>query len=79
MSGKNIRALYEDSQGAFWTGSYDGGMGRLKDGRLTRYMTRTGLFRNGAFQFLEGAFGNLWMSGNRGLYRASKRELADFA
>jgi len=40
---------------------------------------RDGLFNNGAFQILEDARGNLWMSCNRGIYRVSKQELNDFA
>jgi signal transduction histidine kinase/streptogramin lyase len=79
LGGENIRALYEDADGTLWIGTYDGGLGRLKSGKLTRYTVRSGLFSNGAFQILEDSRGNLWMSSNRGIYRAAKRELTDFA
>ena len=55
------------------------GLGRLKDGKFTRYTERDGLFNNGVFQILEDGRGNLWMSCNRGIYRVSKQELNEFA
>lgn len=74
-----VRALYQDSEGVLWIGTYDGGMGRFKDDRFTRYTISEGLFNNGVFQILEDRRGNFWMSSNRGVYRASRRELSDFA
>ncbi len=62
-----------------WIGTYDAGLGRLENGRLTRYTTREGLFDNGVFQTLEDSEGNLWISCNRGIYRVRKQELNDFA
>jgi len=79
LPSNNVRSLYEDSDGVLWIGTYDGGLGRLKNGKLTRITMRDGLFNNGVFQILEDARGNLWMSCNRGIYRASKQELNDFA
>ena len=54
---------------ALWIGTYDGGLGRLENDRLTRYTVREGLFHNGVFQILEDSRGYLWMSCNRGMYR----------
>jgi signal transduction histidine kinase len=62
-----------------WIGTYDGGLGRFKDGRFTRYTVKEGLFNNGVFQILEDERGNFWMSSNRGIYRVSKQELNEFA
>src|SRR5262249_56054705 len=59
--------------------AYDGGLGRFKDGRFTRYTTKEGLFNDGVFQILEDARGNFWMSSNRGIYRVNKHELNEFA
>ncbi|CAN5703143.1 ligand-binding sensor domain-containing diguanylate cyclase [soil metagenome] len=79
LPSKNVRALYEDADGVLWIGTYDGGLGRLQNGKLTRYSVSNGLYSNGVFQILEDKRGNLWMSSNRGIYRASKKELNDFA
>jgi signal transduction histidine kinase len=62
-----------------WIGTYDGGLGRLKDGKFTRYTEHNGLFNNGVFQILEDGRENLWMSSNRGIYRVSKHDLNAFA
>ncbi len=74
-----MRALYEDREGVLWIGTYDGGLGRFKDGKFTRYTTKEGLFDNGVFQILEDGRGNFWMSCNRGIYRVSRQELNEFA
>ncbi|MGA8593318.1 MAG: two-component regulator propeller domain-containing protein [Bryobacteraceae bacterium] len=79
LPGNSIRALYQDANRVLWIGTYDAGLGRLANGRFTRYTTREGLFDNGVFQTLEDSEGNLWMSSNRGIYRVRKRELNDFA
>jgi signal transduction histidine kinase len=74
-----VRAIYEDSDGVLWIGTYDGGLYRFKDERLTRYTTREGLHDSGVFGILEDDAGNLWMSCNRGIYRVGRRELNDLA
>ena len=75
----NVRALYEDADGVLWIGTYDGGLGRFKDGKFTKFTAENGLFDNGVFQILEDDGGNLWMSSNRGIHRARKPDLNDFA
>lgn len=77
--GDSIRSLYEDNEGVLWIGTYDNGLARLKDGQLTRYGIRDGLFSNSAFQILEDAHGNLWMSSNWGIYRVRKQDLNEYA
>jgi signal transduction histidine kinase/CheY-like chemotaxis protein/ligand-binding sensor domain-containing protein len=72
-------SIYRDREGTFWIGSCSGGLSRFKDGKFTAYTTRQGLFDDAAFQILEDDQGNLWMSCNKGVYRASKNELNEFA
>jgi signal transduction histidine kinase/ligand-binding sensor domain-containing protein len=79
LSANHVRSFHQDEEGTFWIGTYDGGLNRLKDGRFTRYTTREGMFDNGVFRILDDNHGNFWMSSNRGIYRASRRELEDFA
>jgi hypothetical protein len=74
-----VRALFEDFEGALWIGTYGGGMARLEDGRLTAWSTSDGLFNDIAYDILDDGLGNLWMSCNRGVYRVSRRDFADFS
>src|ERR1700721_1439831 len=74
-----VRSCYEDAGGVLWVGTYDGGLGRYADNRWTRFTKDDGLFDNGAFQILEDAHANLWMSSNRGIYRVDKNRLNDIA
>jgi signal transduction histidine kinase len=75
----HVRALYDDAEDVLWIGTYDGGLGRLKDGTFTRFTVKEGLFNNGVFQILEDDHSNLWMSSNRGIHRANRKELNEFA
>src|SRR5207244_7819491 len=79
LSGTHIRSFYEDKDGVLWVGTYDSGLSRWEDGKITSYNTRNGLYNNGAFRIFEDQRGSLWMSCNRGIYRVSKKELTDFA
>lgn len=79
LSGNHIRSIYEDADGALWLGSFDNGITRLKDGKFSPIRMQNGLHDNGAFQILEDDFGRFWISSNRGIYRANKQELNDFA
>ncbi|MBA3632295.1 MAG: hypothetical protein H0W58_05720, partial [Acidobacteria bacterium] len=79
LAGNFVRAIYEDTGGAFWIGTYDSGLSRFKDGKFTNYTTADGLFSNGVFQILEDERDNFWMSSNQGIYRVGKQQLNDFA
>jgi signal transduction histidine kinase/CheY-like chemotaxis protein/ligand-binding sensor domain-containing protein len=72
-------SIYQDREGTFWIGSCSGGLSRFKEGRFTAYTKRQGLFDDIVYQILDDDRGNLWMGCNRGVYRASKKELNKFA
>jgi signal transduction histidine kinase/CheY-like chemotaxis protein/ligand-binding sensor domain-containing protein len=72
-------SISQDSEGTLWIGSCSGGLSRFKDGKFTAYTKRQGLFDDVVYQILDDDRGNLWMSCNRGVYRASKKELNEFA
>jgi signal transduction histidine kinase/ligand-binding sensor domain-containing protein len=78
-NGLNITALYEDSADVLWIGTYDTGLNRLEQGKLTRYTSANGLYNNGVFEILEDDNGFFWISCHLGIYRVSKRALNDFA
>lgn len=79
LSSNFVREIHEDADGALWIGTYGGGLNRFKDGRFIAITTKNGLFDNIVSRILEDDLGNFWMSGNRGIYRASRKELNDFA
>jgi len=79
LSNNFVREIHEDVDGTLWIGTYGGGLNRFKDGRFVAITTKNGLFDNVVSRILEDDHGNFWMSGNRGIYRASRRELNDFA
>ncbi|MFN7928956.1 MAG: two-component regulator propeller domain-containing protein [Blastocatellia bacterium] len=77
--GRHILAFYEDSQGQVWIGTDGNGLLRFSNGDFKAITVKDGLYDNLAFQILADNQGNLWMSGNKGIYRASLKELNDFA
>jgi signal transduction histidine kinase/ligand-binding sensor domain-containing protein len=79
LSNNFVREIHEDADGTIWIGTYGGGLNRFKDGRFIAITTKNGLFDNIVSRILEDDQGNFWMSGNRGIYRASRKELNDFA
>ena len=74
LSSNAVRAIQVDPDGTMWIGTYDGGINRLRHGRVATITTRQGLFDNGVFTIVEDG-GYFWMSSNRGIHRASRREL----
>lgn len=68
-----------NAEGTLWMGTYGGGLNRFKDNRFTHYGVRDGLFDDTVSQILEDDRGNMSMSGNRGIFRVSRKELNDFA
>jgi ligand-binding sensor domain-containing protein len=79
FSSKLLRSLYEDKDGVLWIGTRDGGLNRLRGGKITVYNSAAGLAEDVVFSILEDDNQNLWMSSTRGIFRASKKELNDYA
>src|SRR5262249_10162327 len=81
MSSEYVRAIYEDAdgKGTMWIGTYGGGLNRLRDGKFVPITRADGLPDNVVSSILDDGRGNLWMSGNRGIYRVAKDQLNSFA
>lgn len=79
LSNNSVRAIHQDEEGALWIGTYGGGLSRFKDGKFVHCRAANGLFDDVVSRILDDGLGNFWMSGNRGIFRVSKRELNDFA
>ncbi len=74
-----VRSIKEDDDGTLWVGTYDNGLTRFKNGKFFNFNTENGLFNNGVFAIVEDGAGNFWFSSNKGIFRASKQQLNDFA
>lgn len=79
FTGKRVRVIHGDANGALWIGTYDTGLFRFRDGRFTNYTANEGLPTNGAFEILEDSLSRFWITSNAGIYRVSKAELDDVA
>lgn len=73
--GGHTLSFHQDRSGQLWIGTYGRGLYRYANGRFAVIGTRDGLYDNLAYQILEDDFGDLWMSGNKGIYRASLQQL----
>jgi signal transduction histidine kinase/ligand-binding sensor domain-containing protein len=79
LSNNFVREIHEDADGTLWIGTYGGGLNRFREGHFIAITSKNGLFDNIVSRILEDDHGNFWMSGNRGIFRASRKELNDFA
>lgn len=71
--------FFEDPQGGMWIATQGGGLCRFKNGHFATVTSRNGLYDNLAFYMIDDHLGNLWMGSNRGIYRASLKELNECA
>lgn len=74
-----VRCFFEDADGSIWIGTAGSGLKRLKDGKLASITTKKGLFHDTVYRILDDGLGHFWMSCNKGVFRADKRELAGVA
>ncbi len=75
-----VTSISDDGRGSLWLGGRVPGLTRfdIRDGRVTRYTKRSGLFDGYVTRALPDDAGNLWISGPNGIYVASFRDLNDF-
>jgi len=77
--GTLVMSIYEDSAGVVWFTTAGDGLGRWQDGRLSWTTTKNGLAGGSLYAMVEDGLGNLWLSGDRGIFRLAKRDLNDLA
>ena len=77
LEGRSCPAIFQDGDGDIWFGTYDYGLFRLRDGRLSSITKKDGLFANIIFAILEDDRGNLWMSTYRGFFKTPKVQIHD--
>jgi signal transduction histidine kinase/DNA-binding response OmpR family regulator/ligand-binding sensor domain-containing protein len=76
-----VTSIFDDGSGNLWLGGRVPGLTRFstRDGRVTRYTKKVGLFDHYPTRVLADDDGNLWISTSGGIYRAARQVLNDFA
>ncbi len=73
LSSNVVTALHEDSEGTLWIGTNEGGLNRMRDGRIVP--VARGLLPPRVIGLLEDRLGYLWISSSSGVYRVSRAGL----
>jgi signal transduction histidine kinase/streptogramin lyase len=70
-----VRDIAVGADGSAWIGTYGGGLGLLRNGRVTRVSAAHGLPDNAVSRILDDGRGRLWVSTNRGLAVIARGDL----
>jgi signal transduction histidine kinase len=73
----SIRALHATADGSVWIGYAGWGLGRLKDGRLSRATIEQGLYDNYVSQIIDDGAGWLWCAGDHGIFKVRQQTIED--
>jgi signal transduction histidine kinase/ligand-binding sensor domain-containing protein/DNA-binding response OmpR family regulator len=79
QGGASVLTLLEDREGTLWIGTDRGGLLRLREGRLTRFLQNDGLFNDVLEAMAEDSRGRLWIGCNLGIFRVVKSDLDAFS
>ena len=79
FAAETVVSLYAEMNGTVWIGTDGSGLYRYRYGKFSQIKTRDGLYHDRIFQILDDRRGNLWMGTNKGIFRARKADLNDFA
>ena len=76
-----VYSIFDDQRGSLWLGGRIPGLTRfdIRDGRVTRYTKKDGLFDDYPTRVLGDDDGNLWVSTSNGIYMANRKDLDAFA
>jgi ligand-binding sensor domain-containing protein len=72
---EKIQCIHVDSNRSIWLGTRGGGLIRVRDGKIARLSTDSGLLSKSIFQVLEDGRGRLWMSSPAGIFSGALKDL----
>lgn len=72
-----VRDILVDRDGTVWIATYGGGLGHLRNGRMTRFTMTEGLPDNSVSRLLDDRRGRIWVSTNRGTVVLDRAEIAE--
>ncbi|MDB6015923.1 MAG: hypothetical protein JWR19_412 [Pedosphaera sp.] len=75
----SIRCLHGEANGDLWIGYAGAGVGRLRNGSITRFSTDQGLPNDYVAQILTDKRGSVWFAGNQGIFQVRERDFDDVA
>jgi len=75
----SIRCLYGAANGDLWIGYAGAGIGRFRNGGITRFTTDQGLLNDYVSQILEDGRDGLWFAGNQGVFKVNERDFEEVA
>jgi signal transduction histidine kinase/ligand-binding sensor domain-containing protein len=78
LGGSRVNALKLDPDGTLWAAT-DGGLSRIKDGRVTTLTSKNGLPCNSAHDLIDDDLGDTWLYLACGLVRVRRSELEAWA
>ncbi|MHB8301634.1 MAG: sensor histidine kinase [Acidobacteriaceae bacterium] len=78
LSNDLVTALYADTANELWIGTKGGSLNRLKNGAIVSYESLTALPEN-IYGLVADESGNLWISSDRGIFRANIAALDAYA
>ncbi len=76
---RDVDAFYQDREGLLWIGTLGGGMRLLKDGKLSTFYLRDGLFDNEIYGIIGDDQDRLWMACSKGIFSVNRSDLLKFA
>lgn len=76
---RNIRSLNVSQPGMVWITTYDEGFFLYRNNRLTSFPLDREKYLSAAHCLVEGDRGNCWITTNKGLFQASKKDLLAYA
>lgn len=79
LPAKLVRAILEEDHGTVWIGTHGGGLVRMIEGRMTVIDQASGLPDSIVSSIFVDDSGDFWMSGNLGVTRVSRDQLAAYA
>ncbi len=76
---QDVTSIYTDPEGVVWMGANGGGLGMWRDGKLSRFLVRDGLYDNEIYGFVPDAKDRLWMACSNGFFWVTRADLFKYA
>lgn len=75
---QDVNAIYTDPSGVVWMAS-NGGLAIWRNGKLSRFLVRDGLFDSEIYGFVPETADRLWMACSNGFFSVSRAEVFKYA